>query len=222
MTAMRERGKRIGTALMIIVTFAALVAIGLVGLSLVGQQSQPNGANPEDVIASSSSLGLKLSVLVQPRYDNGVSIGVTLSNTRPSTNNLTNPGFPPLPLGPCGSSNYWPFGYEVLQGNYGANNFTQGKYAQIWQFIPYCSDNIPPQSYSFAPNSENFAVSYPVEPPGLVSAKSGPDTYNGEANLYEDFFGTWSGSNLTPFPHGAYTVVAEDSWGQRVIAHFNL
>jgi hypothetical protein len=96
-------------------------------------------------------------------------------------------------------------GYEFLQGNYGSNNFTDGK--ALWlqpQYQGECPVDGGPDnsSYSFKPLSAENVLS------GL-------------------YVGYWSGPRLSnelpsyiPFAPGAYTVLAGDQWGQVAILHF--
>jgi hypothetical protein len=89
-------------------------------------------------------------------------------------------------------------GYEILQGNYGSNNYTDGM--ALWihpQTIAQGGCMLPPDndSYSFKPLSVRSLVS---------------DTY----------VGYWIEETYTPFAPGTYTVLAADQWSQVTILHF--
>lgn len=104
-------------------------------------------------------------------------------------------------------------GFEVLEGDYGLNNYTSG--TALWlQLQPSeigaegCSSiNLPagePVSsqdnhYAFSPLSDGNVLSAPYV--GYWTSASDASTYK-------------------PFPSGAYTVVAADEWGQVAILHF--
>jgi hypothetical protein len=90
-------------------------------------------------------------------------------------------------------------GYEILQGNYGPSNFTEG--TALWlqpppSLIGCCAEEEPPTSYAFQPLSE--------------------------ANVLSGSFAGYfvGGSTYTPFSPGIYTVLAGDQWGDVAILHF--
>ena len=99
-------------------------------------------------------------------------------------------------------------GYEIIQGNYGPGNFTQGN--ALWiqpQFqMPSCGGVMPGNdSYSFKPLSAENVLSG-----AYVGYWSGPTFANqaGQTSTY------------APFAPGVYTVLAGDQWGQVAILHF--
>ena len=90
-------------------------------------------------------------------------------------------------------------GYEMLQGNYGLSNFTQG--TALWlqpppSLLGCCGEAAPPTSYAFQPLSEANVLS----------------------GSYPGYFA--GGSTYTPFSPGTYTVLAGDEWGDVAILHF--
>jgi hypothetical protein len=92
-------------------------------------------------------------------------------------------------------------GYEVLQGNYGSNNFTDGQ--ALW---------LQPENLQMQCGVETGTTgnsSYIFQP---LSAR---DVLSGI------YVGYWSdGATYTPFAAGTYTVLAGDQWGQVAILHF--
>jgi hypothetical protein len=96
-------------------------------------------------------------------------------------------------------------GYEILQGNYGLNNFTGG--AALWlqpeQFGMQCGLTTTTQSsyYTFMPLSNQSVLSGTY-----VGSWTDPSNY----------------STYHPFAPGTYTVVAGDEWGDYVILHFTV
>ena len=92
-------------------------------------------------------------------------------------------------------------GYEMLQGNYGLSNFTQG--TALWlqpppSLVGCCAESQPPTSYAFQPLSEANVLS----------------------GSYPGYF--VGGSTFTPFSPGTYTVLAGDEWGEVAILHFTV
>jgi hypothetical protein len=90
-------------------------------------------------------------------------------------------------------------GYEILQGNYGLSNFTQG--TALWlqpppSLLGCCAEVGQPDSYAFQPLSEANVLS----------------------GSYAGYF--VGGSTYTPFSPGIYTVLAGDQWGDVAILHF--
>jgi hypothetical protein len=93
-------------------------------------------------------------------------------------------------------------GYEILQGNYGLNNYTDGMALWIHQFFLAqggCNLVLDNGSYSFEPLSVRSLIS---------------GTYAG--------FWSGPGGSYQAFSPGTYTVVAGDEWGQAVILHFTV
>jgi len=95
-------------------------------------------------------------------------------------------------------------GYEVLQGNYGSNNFTNGN--ALW---------LQPQIQSPCPVEGPDNSSYSFNPLSAGDVLSG--TYVGywSGPMFED-----ETPSYTPFAPGTYTVLAGDQWGQVAILHF--
>jgi hypothetical protein len=97
-------------------------------------------------------------------------------------------------------------GYEILQGHYGSNNFTEGK--ALW----------------LQPQREGLNCVGPLDG-GNSSYSFKP--LSAENVLLGSYVGYWSGPMLadetpsyTPFAPGTYTVVAGDQWGQVAILRF--
>jgi len=95
-------------------------------------------------------------------------------------------------------------GYEVLQGNYGSNNFTNGK--ALW---------LQPQIQSGCPVEGPDISSFSFKPLSAGDVLSG------------SYVGYWSGPmsddetpSYTPFAPETYTVLSGDQWGQVAILHF--
>jgi hypothetical protein len=113
-----------------------------------------------------------------------------------------------------------PVGFAVLQGYYGANNFTAGRALYLYNTTNFtsCTRNSVPYVYSFEPTSD-VATTY----------LSGQTVQTGNVSVSATFGGYWTGGEGTPipatynrFPSGAYTVVAADEWGDVVLVHFDL
>jgi hypothetical protein len=98
-------------------------------------------------------------------------------------------------------------GYEILQGNYQGNNYTQGK--ALW---------LQPQIQGIQCGGGGGIAGVPEN-----------STYNfrplsAEGMLSGTYVGFWTNprdsSAYQPFAAGAYTVLAGDQWGQVAILHF--
>jgi hypothetical protein len=93
-------------------------------------------------------------------------------------------------------------GYEILQGNYSLNNFTDGTalWLQPHQFGMQCGTETTQSTYySFPPLSNQSVISGTYL--GYWTDPSNDSTYH-------------------PFSPGTYTVVAGDEWGDYAISHF--
>ena len=90
-------------------------------------------------------------------------------------------------------------GYEILQGNYASNNYTQGMALWIHPVT------IAQGGCMLVPDND----SYSFEPLSVRSLVSGT------------YVGYWiEGETYTPFAPGTYTVLAGDQWGQVAILRF--
>ena len=165
-------------------------------------------------ISSASALnpltGLSLNLNLSTNFANGqVVVTVYEFNTLDRPNNASyGSSWPNASLfqwsqTPCydvGGPDGYVEGYEVLQGNYGWNNFTNGK--ALWlqpQFQVQCS----------------LSGGYPENGTYIFKPLSAGDVLSG---LY---VGYWvEDQTYTPFAPGTYTVLAGDEWGQVAILHF--
>jgi hypothetical protein len=91
-------------------------------------------------------------------------------------------------------------GYEILQGNYGLSNFTEG--TALWL-------QPPPSLLGCCGQGEESPTSYAFQPLGEANVLSGS---------YAGYFA--GGSTYTPLSPGIYTVLAGDEWGDVAILHF--
>jgi hypothetical protein len=139
----------------------------------------------------------------------------------------------------CGSGGSGPVGFELLQGNYGLNNFTSGRalWLQPSILVSICQGPVwlPPDGYTFEPLSDAAGFFggrsiFPVVVSGTWSTfwlGSGP--WGGMTAFAGDCPGapplnSPSACPLTskPFAPGVYTVVAGDEWGQVALLHFTV
>ena len=109
-------------------------------------------------------------------------------------------------------------GYEILHGNYGLNNFTQG--TALWlqpkpSLLGCDAVAFPPDSYTYKPFSAASVITGThISAANIVSGThvgfwTDPQSSNGTA-IYH------------PFVPGTYTVVAGDEWGQIAMLHFTV
>jgi hypothetical protein len=183
------------------------------------QQSSTTGKGIIVPSSSASTLdsltGLSLNLDLSTNYDRWVIVTAYEFNTLDRANNVTHGhGWPAdnylLQWFRWTQDNCRSFmaGYEILQGNYGLNNFTNG--TPLWL--------------------QPFPGLSPVQC-GLVGV---PDTYAfkplaNENVIGGEYVGFWTdaqSSNGTavyhPFVPGIYTVVAGDEWGQVAMLHFTV
>lgn len=160
------------------------------------------------------SLNLNVSVV------NGVQVFVTayefntlgrVDNVTYGDSSLLNSSF--FQWAKCDFATGGMVGYEVLEGDYGPDNYTSG--AALWlELQPSaigaegCSDINLPVGEPVSSQDSHYAFS----PLGGQNVLSG--TYVGFWSIPAD------ASTYQPFPPGVYTVVAADEWGQVAILHF--
>jgi hypothetical protein len=160
-------------------------------------------------VSSASTLdpttGLSLNLNLSTNSNGWVILTVYESNTLDRANNVSAAG-----SWPSNTSLFrWvqePYevnvgmaGYEMLQGNYGMSNFTEG--TALWlqpppSLLGCCVYGGQSTSYAFQPLSEANVLS----------------------GSYAGYF--VGGSTYTPFSPGIYTVLAGDEWGDVAILHF--
>lgn len=104
-------------------------------------------------------------------------------------------------------------GYEVLEGDYGPDNYTRG--AALWLELQ------PSVIGAEGCADINLPVGEPVPSQDYHYAFS---PLNDQNVLSGTYVGYWTdpsdASTYQPFPSGVYTVVAADEWGQVAILHF--
>ncbi len=227
-------------------TVAIIIIVGAIGLALYASQPKsPVKTSTSSSISAvtittpvsstagldsslSSLLGLRLSLNVSANSNGSVTVVTEELNTLDRANNVTEESFWPageanlsLWTGTeCGST--LPIGFEILQGNYGENNFTKGIPLSLEAevFPPGCAVYGGSDYLAFMPLSDRVG-SNTISISGTWSG-----SWTGSGNLGRG--NTCPGSNssyncpltLNPFALGPYTVVAGDEWGQVAILHF--
>ena len=203
--------------------------------------------------ALNSSTGLRLSLSLFANSNGTLTVAFEELNTLDRVSNVTASG--KWSFGGTGmNASLWaqegcgpflPAGYEMLRGNYGQNNFTEGTPLTLAAQLTgvFCIANAPAPYYAFQPLSDvaetyqygnipSLAGIYNVTvDPSYASAGgwsgfwTGSTMQGGAGNVIGgDCPGSDSTSGcplmLNPFPPGPYTVVAADEWGQVVVLHF--
>ena len=181
-----------------------------------------------------SSLGLVLTLTLSTNSMGNLTVGVAEQNILDRVNNVTLAKNWPVQgeslflwtQAACADS---PYGYEILQGNYAENNFTDGAALFLLAQGPgQCVTRIGPNYLIFEPRSDissniNQSISLSETSSGFWTGKQDP--YYGSScpdsglipNSSED-----CPLAFTPFAPGIYTVVAGDEWGQVAILHFSV
>jgi hypothetical protein len=160
-------------------------------------------------VSSASTLdpttGLSLNLNLSTNYNQWVILTVYEFNTLDRANNVSAADSWPSNTSlfrwvqELYEENVGMAGYELLQGNYGLSNFTEG--TALWlqpppSLLGCCGIGESPTSYAIQPLSE--------------------------ANVLSGSFAGYfvGGSTYTPFSPGTYTVLAGDQWGNVAILHF--
>jgi len=243
------------------ITSLLLVALGLalfLGMGSFSRLAMPNQSSSARLNQSGSSMasgvlghshstygsnsltGLRLGLIATSNANGSVTVAIDEYNTLLHSNNVSvahdwpNASLFQWSRVNC-ESNYLnlPAGYEILQGNYGKDNFTQG--APLWlqpmTFLPSCPLTEGPVLYSFLPTSDYSStiggnVSASGTWPGYYIGMMGGGvalTRGGDCPGAPPL-NSYSACSLTfvPFPPGVYTVVAADEWGQVEVLHFSI
>jgi hypothetical protein len=198
-----------------------------------------------------SSTGLRLSLGLHANSNGTLTVAFEVFNTLDHVSNVTASGkwsFQGTNVSLWAQEGCGPFlpaGYEMLRGNYGQNNFTEGTPLTLAAQLTgvFCIANAPAPYYAFQPLSD-VAETYQY---GNIPSLAG--IYNVTVDPSYASAGGWSGfwtgstsqegagivvggtcpdANstsgcplmLNPFPPGAYTVVAADEWAQVAVLHF--
>jgi hypothetical protein len=208
-------------------------------------------------VTSSSSLnsstGLRLNLSLHANSNGTLTVAFDEFNTLDHVNNVTASG--KWSFGGTGTNvSLWaqegcgpflPAGYEVLRGNYGQNNFTEGTPLTLTAQLVglFCIANDPTPYYAFQPLSDVAGTYQYRNIPSLAGIYN--VTIDSSYASAGGWSGFWTGSTsqggagnvvggncpdanstsgcplvLNPFPLGPYTVVAADEWGQVVVLHF--
>ena len=162
--------------------------------------------------------GLKLLVSVNTNSltpGQPLQININEFNTLSTDNNVTaatNWGVNGLAIGACPNLNTLPFGVAVFQGDYDAQNISQGTPLEIYGAVP-CPQLIRLiTGYDFPPDSSNAGI-MPGGDLASPTPMSATVTVNG---VYKQ------GMQLTPLSSGIYTVVAGDEWGTLEFLYVNI
>jgi len=172
----------------------------------------------ETTTTAQSRNGLQLQVSVNAATVNPaepLQINVSEYNTLATYNNVaaaTNWGVNGLTIGACPNINVQPFGVAVFQGNYNAQNISQGTPLELYAAVP-CAQLIRLiTGYDFLPDSNNAAI-IPGGDLTSPTPMSVTVTING---IYKQGF------QLIPLSSGIYTLVAGDEWGSLEFLYINI
>jgi hypothetical protein len=167
-------------------------------------------------VTSRSAFGLNLSLslgsfAVSP--GGSVSVGIGERNTLPIENTVAAASKWPLPgmtLGPCAP--LAPVGIEVAKGFYTASNLSGAAPLQFYRpGVYFCADESYVDSYTFEPNSDVAAGSYPE---GVSFTLNVPGFWTGGTPP------AYGATVLNNFTSGVYTVAGGDEWGALALLHF--
>ena len=197
------------------IVVAAVVVIVVLASALVNFPTHtgipiPSGSDSASVMSVD---GLRLSLQISTtseRQGGSVRINVTETNTNPTPVNQSAANkwaATGLRMDACYASIY-PFGVAVYPGHYTPQNISSAKAVNLYPMVP-CPLLIRYISgYYFEPSS-NVAAVLPGTGPGVPMASGVVAAGN-----------YTSGSSVSPFANGSYTVVAGDEWGSLVFLYF--
>jgi hypothetical protein len=170
---------------------------------------------------------LRLNLTLSTNSAGVLNVTIGEFNTLDHVNNATEAsGFPPATNktdfyewngGICSDS---PIGYEVIQGNYGEDNFTQGTALAL-------AIQSPVQCVELEGSSNNYIFKPLSDVANLSRASSGfwmgsLEAYSGNSCSNDLDPSPSCHLSFIPFPPGTYSVVAGDVWGQIVVLHFTI
>jgi len=175
---------------------------------------------------------LELRLSVNTSSATGVSVFIDAYNPSSSAANVTSASDWVVPLtgnngAPCGDDTYAQnptVGFAIAEGHYSSSNVTEAKLLDLVNpsityscslYLGYAS----PTGFLFQPLSD-MATSYGCDQPRCMSgsASTGLTT-----SSWAPGTGYWNqGGTFISFPKGTYTVLAEDQWGDLVLAYFTV
>ena len=175
---------------------------------------------------------LELRLSVNASSTTGVSVFVDAFNPSSSAANVTSASDWVVPLtgnngAPCGDDTYAQnptVGFAVAEGYYTSSNVTEAMLLDLVNpsvtyscslYLGYAN----PTGFLFQPLSD-MAASYGCNQQRCMSgsASTGLTTSSGTPGT-----GYWNQrGTFISFPRGTYTVLAEDEWGDIVLAHFTV
>ena len=241
-TTMSPRRKGIGTISLVIVVIV-IILIGIVAFvlysptetstttystSVTGTSTTTYSTSvtdtTTDVVNPANSLQLQLALNASSSSATGVSASVFVDAYNPlsSTLNVTAANTWALPLNGyngaiCGDDGPT-VGFAITQGHYTSSNITTTSFLDLVNpTVTYsCSlyfGYANPIGFHFQPLSDMAA------PYGCI----GNACMSGTASTGGQVTGYWNqGGTFTSFPRGVYTVIAEDEWGDSVLAYFTV
>lgn len=189
---------------------AAIIAAGVITLLTphIFESNQQSGINQD---ASQLALAMSLnSTEIRPGQSMGMDI--SLANTSPNTVVLDLQHNWPLrkwSMGPCVF--HLPFGMALLQGDYTAQNMTEGQRLTLYPRGVYMCRTIGITDFVFEPSGTSATI----------------ETYNSTnyhvtMQYHISFNGYYEGQKFQPFVPGEYTVVGDTMWGHLQIRHFTV
>jgi hypothetical protein len=180
------------------------------------------------VTDSTNDLQLQLFLNTSSSSATGVSVSVFVDEYNPlaSTNDVTaaNDWFAPLNYldgAICGDDGPT-VGFAIAQGYYTSSNATAAKFLDLVN--PKATYNCPlylgyagATEFLFQPMGD-MAASYGCDQQSCMSGSASAGASGSGAVT-----GYWNqGGAFTSFPHGTYTIVAEDEWGNSTLAYFTV
>ncbi len=231
---MRRPGLTLELLAFLLVAIIAVSSVAALAVVASGTGKTSGQQSTQTSISSTSAKdGLLLSLGAGPSgtpAGSGVAVSITDYNTLSTTNSPAVTGMPTvggatLSLGPCSQL---PLGFALYEGNYQANNLSQGSPLNLFQPGIYsCPALFAVAYYSFSPLSDNITL-YSPQPSGSGSSTVPTPMWTAPDSFNQSFSGYWAGTsaaesgNFHAFTSGVFTLVGGDAYGQLTIVHFSI
>jgi hypothetical protein len=207
----------------ILALVVAVLVVGGLGVGYYYQTSRhPNtGVAQTTYTASNPNLGIRLTISLNAstiRVGEEVNYSASVENTRSSENNVSsasNWAVPGLIFTACASPTDSPIAYAILRGYYVSGNISKAPSVNYGMMCTTVSGGVT--VYSFQATSDRASVIGDCNPnPCFTRPVS---TWR---PLSEYPTGVGAEVSWVGFTKGAYTVVAEDEWGDIALASFTV
>jgi len=212
-----------------ILALLTVVVIGVLGVGYFLIQTSsfgvlPLSGNSTTYTSSNPNLGIRLVISLNlSAIHAGGEVNYTASvwNTRTSINNVSSASnwvLPDLIMTACGPTDS-PIAFAVIRGHYDSRNISQAPPVNLGMGCTTVMGGVT--TYSFQPSSDVASI-YTSSVAHCNSNPCQTRAINTSRELSQYFSGVGSEAQGVAFTSGAYTVAAEDEWGDIAMASFTV